>query len=263
MSDSAVAHGQDLHHDEHPTSTGIENKKLIMWLFLASDCMFFGTLISTHMIYRKLYPHGSPEEGLVNITGTFNIELTSFSTFILLMSSFLMALAVSAMHKGQIKSFRNNCLGVIFFGLIFLGGQVYEFQHFYHGQGTYDYVATNAEGQEVKGEFKDVADPKYSQNTFETKHPGWEVTEFKQTKIVPGLSLQNSVFGSTFYLMTGTHGTHVAIGIIWLIALYFYSFTGRLTAKDAMDVEIAGLYWHFVDIVWIVIFTVVYLIEYL
>ena len=53
MSDTAVAH-------EAPTSTGIDHKKLIMWLFLASDCMFFGTLISTHLLYRKLYPPASP-----------------------------------------------------------------------------------------------------------------------------------------------------------------------------------------------------------
>ena len=207
MSDTAAAH-------EAPTSTGIDHKKLIMWLFLASDCMFFGTLISTHLLYRKLYPAGFTDaEGHQRfIQELFSIELTSFSTFILLMSSFLMALAVSAMHKGQLKSFQRNVLGVIFFGLIFLGCQVYEFTHFYH----------------------------------------------------QGLTIQNSVLGSTFYVLTGTHGTHVAIGVLWLILLYFYSFTGKLTGHMAgLDVEIAGLYWHFVDIVWIVIFTAVYLVEYL
>ena len=204
-------------HDDHTpaTSTGTENKKLIMWLFLGSDCMFFGTLISTHLIYRKLFPSGFTEMTPENrhfIRTLFNIELTSFSTFILLMSSFLMALAVSAMHKGQLKSFRKNLLGVIFFGLIFLGCQVFEFTHFYHA----------------------------------------------------GLTPQGSVFGSTFFILTGTHGTHVAIGVLWLVGLYFYSFTGRLKGHGAgIDVEIAGLYWHFVDIVWIIIFTAVYLIEYL
>lgn len=201
-----------VHHQQTQTNTGVEHKKLIMWLFLASDCMFFGTLISTHLIYRKLYPHGHTEEGVVDIIGTFDIELTSFSTFILLMSSFLMALAVSAMHKGQIRSFRNNCIGVILFGLIFLGGQVYEFQHFYQDQG---------------------------------------------------LSLQNSIFGSTFFVLTGTHGVHVAIGILWLFSLLIYSYSGRMKASNAIDVEVAGLYWHFVDVVWIVIFTVVYLVEYI
>ena len=184
----------------------VKNKKLLMWLFLGSDCMFFGTLISTHLIYRKLYP----EE--FNPTQLFSLELTSFSTFILLMSSFLMALSVSAMHKGEMKSFRRNVVGVIFFGLIFLGCQVYEFAHFYH----------------------------------------------------EGLTLDTGTFGSTFYLMTGTHGVHVAVGVFWLISMLFYSQSGKMEAhKNAIDVETAGLYWHFVDIVWIVIFTVVYLIEFI
>ncbi|WP_309396779.1 cytochrome c oxidase subunit 3 [Cerasicoccus maritimus] len=259
---------EEIHADSH-TNTGIENKKLIMWLFLASDCMFFGTLISTHLIYRKLYPFGHPQEGAVDITGTFDIELTSFSTFILLMSSFLMALAVSAMHKGAIESFRRYTFGVILFGLIFLGGQVYEFQHFFHGQGWYEWTATNAAGEEVSGTeanegvFHDVADTAAAKANFLHEHHGYELTEFKELKKVPGLSLQNSVFGSTFYVMTGTHGTHVAIGVLWLFSMLIYSYSGRLTPRNAIDVEIAGLYWHFVDIVWIVIFTVVYLVEYI
>jgi len=201
MSDTATAQ-----HDDGHASLIIDNKKLLMWLFLGSDCMFFGTLISTHLIYRKLYPES------FDPTTLFSLELTSFSTFILLMSSFLMALAVSAMHKGEIKSFRRNVLGVIFFGLIFLGCQVYEFAHFVH----------------------------------------------------EGLTLSTNTFGSTFYMMTGTHGVHVAIGVFWLICMYFYSHTGKMDAHEsAVDVEIAGLYWHFVDIVWIVIFTAVYLVEFI
>lgn len=197
---------QDITHGDTHQNLMVKNKKLLMWLFLGSDCMFFGTLISTHLIYRKLYPQE------FDPTQLFSLELTSFSTFILLMSSFLMALSVSAMHKGEIKSFRRNIIGVIFFGLIFLGCQVYEFAHFAH----------------------------------------------------EGLTLSTGTFGSTFYLMTGTHGVHVAIGVFWLIAMLFYSKSGKMDVhKSAVDVEIAGLYWHFVDIVWIVIFTVVYLIEFI
>lgn len=255
--------------EEHPahhtveTSTGIENKKLIMWIFLASDCMFFGTLISTHLIYRKLYPAGGVEEGIIDIMNMFDIELTSFSTFILLMSSFLMALAVSAMHKGQIKSFRRNCVGVIFFGLIFLSCQVYEFHHFYHGQGVYEYTAVTPAGEVARGEFKNVASTADSRNAFLTKYPGYELEEFNQVSQVPGMSLSNSLFGSTFYVMTGTHGVHVALGVLWLTSLLLYSYTGKMHTGHAIDVEVAGLYWHFVDIVWIVIFTVVYLVEYI
>jgi cytochrome o ubiquinol oxidase subunit 3 len=200
------------------------------------------------------------------------------------MSSLLMALAVNAIQKGNVKSTRTMLLGTIFFGCIFLGGQVFEFTHF-------------------------VSD----------KH----------------MTLSNSIFGSTFYTLTGTHGTHVAIGVLLLGMMYvrtfkpanggglFMNFAHLLAVcvaagvafivfvpgllevvegesfvamlhhdakplalgaaalaalvwfaktsspvvefgeKNAIDVEAIGLYWHFVDIVWIIIFTAVYLLEYL
>jgi heme/copper-type cytochrome/quinol oxidase subunit 3 len=128
------------------------------------------------------------------------------------MSSFLMALTVSASHKKNIKSMRWFLFGTIIFGLIFLGGQVYEFTHFVH-----------------------------------EKH----------------LTLSSSVFGSTFYVLTGTHGVHVALGVLWLASWLVFSFTKKFQWVNALDIETAGLYWHFVDIVWIVIFTAVYLVEYL
>jgi cytochrome o ubiquinol oxidase subunit 3 len=170
---SHAATGPIDHHHDASTSTGIPNKKLLMWAFLASDCMFFGTLISTHLIYRLHPPAGNPSPIEV-----FDVPLTSFSTFILLMSSLMMALAVNAIQKGNLKSMRFSLL-------------------------------------------------------------------------------------TTFFTLTGTHGLHVLIGVIWLISMYIYSFTGRLTERQAIDVESMGLYWHFVDIVWIVIFTAVYLLEYL
>ncbi len=270
------------HHHDHTTTTGIPNKKLIMWAFLASDCMFFGCLISTHLIYRLYPPPDAPVARDI-----FSIELTSFSTFILLMSSLMMALAVNAIQKNNLKSMRWSLLTTVFFGAIFLGCQVYEFQHFVYEKG---------------------------------------------------LTLTNSILGTTFYTLTGTHGTHVAIGVFWLILMYVRSFQPADTAADrgwfwrgllhigaiigvvmfsmfaviglthtlqageglmafishdyglliglvvttvlsmflarprgavafdesnAIDVESMGLYWHFVDIVWIVIFTAVYLLEYL
>ena len=146
---SHAATGHIDHHHDHTTTTGIPNKKLLWWAFLASDCMFFGALISTHMVYRL-----NPPPGNAVPTQVFNIELTSFSTFILLMSSLLMALAVNAIQRGNVKSTRTMLLGTMFFGCIFLGGQVYEFEHFVHA-----------------------------------KH----------------MTLSNSIFGSTFYTLTGTN----------------------------------------------------------
>jgi len=200
--DAALDHG---HHEEY-TTTGIPHKKLCMWAFLASDCMFFGTLISTHLVYRKTTTEP------INVTEILDIPLTSFSTFILLASSLLMALAVSSMHKANLKMTRWMLFGVIVFGLIFLGCQVYEFTHFVRGYG---------------------------------------------------LTLSSNIFGSTFFVLTGTHGVHVTLGVMWLIGWLIYSFTGKMGPEHAMDIEVAGLYWHFVDIVWVIIFPVVYLAEYI
>src|SRR5882757_6781858 len=156
------------HHNDPSTSTGIPNKKLLMWAFLASDCMFFGSLIATHLVYRKNPPSGNPLPKQV-----FSIELTSFSTFILLMSSLMMALAVTAIQKGNLKSMRWSILTTIFFGAIFLGCQVYEFEEFVH---------------------------------------------------IKKMTITNSMLGTTFFTLTGTHGTHVAIGVFWLILMYVRSF---------------------------------------
>jgi cytochrome c oxidase subunit 3/cytochrome o ubiquinol oxidase subunit 3 len=88
---------------------------------------------------------------------------------------------------------------------------------------------------------------------------GGQVYEFT-TFYREGLALSTNLFGTTFYVLTGFHGTHVGVGILMLLSLVSMSFTGRITPRDTMAVELVGLYWHFVDIVWIVIFTVVYLI---
>jgi cytochrome c oxidase subunit 3/cytochrome o ubiquinol oxidase subunit 3 len=87
----------------------------------------------------------------------------------------------------------------------------------------------------------------------------YEFTEFYHE----GLSLHQNLFGSSFFVLTGFHGTHVAIGVVWLMSLFLASFRkGLVTKEKSLNVEIAGLYWHFVDIVWIIIFTLVYLLPY-
>ena len=85
----------------------------------------------------------------------------------------------------------------------------------------------------------------------------FEFTEF----YLHGLKLQTNLFGATFYVLTGFHGTHVTVGVIWLWSLFILAGKGKLGPDRSLDVEIAGLYWHFVDVVWIAIFTLIYLIQ--
>jgi heme/copper-type cytochrome/quinol oxidase subunit 3 len=202
MGHAAIAEHDQHHHVEH-SYTGIPNKKVLMWAFLASDCMFFGTLISTYIIY-----HGKSLVGPYPVE-VLSIPVTTASSFVLLMSSLFMALAVAAVNRKDIGQTRLWIFATAFFGLIFLGFQSFEFTEFFHR----------------------------------------------------GVTLQKNLFGSTFYTMTGTHGLHVAIGVLWLFSWFVYSYFGDISDK-AVDIESTGLYWHFVDIVWIVIFTVIYLVEF-
>jgi heme/copper-type cytochrome/quinol oxidase subunit 3 len=185
------------------SSTGQDNRKLLIWAFLASDCMFFGTLLATYLVYKNRSLDGPLPRS------TFDVPYTSVSAFVLLLSSLTMVLALDAIQRGDEHRMRIWLSSTALLGCVFLAGQFYEFTTF---------VTTD------------------------------------------GLTLSRNLFGSTFFTLTGFHGTHVAIGVFWLVSLVTHSFRGRLHQQQSLLVEIAGLYWHFVDIVWILIFTLVYLI---
>jgi heme/copper-type cytochrome/quinol oxidase subunit 3 len=187
---------------EHHTSTGLDNVKIGLWAFLGSECLFFGSFISTYLLYRNRVLDGpTPSE-------IYDIPFTSVSSFVLLMSSVTMVLALASIQRGDHRGLRIWLLATAFLGMTFIGGQIYEFTTF----------------------------------------------------VEEGLTLSTSTFGSSFFVLTGFHGAHVTIGILMLLTLVAMSHFGRLPQHQARKVELVGLYWHFVDIVWIVIFTVIYLI---
>ncbi len=184
------------------TSTGLDNRKLAMWIFLASECLFFGSLISTYLLYRNRNTVAPYPKDL------YDIPFTSVSSFVLLMSSVTMVLALAAIQRGDLRSMRIWLAATALLGLTFLSGQAFEFTEFYD----------------------------------------------------QGLSLRANLFGSSFFVLTGFHGAHVAGGVLILSSLFIRSLQGGIRKGDSLAIELAGLYWHFVDIVWIVIFTLVYLI---
>ena len=203
MEQAAIAPPADAHgaHGASDTSTGVTNTKLAMWIFLSSECLLFGALIATYLLYRDR------SKGL-SASSVYNIPFTSATSFILLMSSLTMVLALAAIQRGDYRRTKIWIIATALFGMTFIGGQIYEF------------------------------------------------TEFTRK----GLTVSSNLFGSSFYLLTGIHGLHVTIGIVWLLSLWGLVSQGKLQQRHSETIEIAGLYWHFVDVVWIVIFTVVYLI---
>ena len=196
-----MAHATATDHME--TSTGIDNRKLLMWLFLASDCLFFGSFIAAYLLYRGRSLVGPYPEDL------FDIPFTSVSAFVLLMSSVTMVLALAAIQRGNVRNMRIWLFTTAVLGTLFIAGQVFEFTEFNH----------------------------------------------------EGLSLSTNLFGTTFFVLTGFHGAHVTVGVFILMSMFIVSMRGCIQQKDSLAVELAGLYWHFVDIVWIVIFTLIYLIQ--
>ncbi len=211
----------------HYTSTGLDNRKIAIWAFIGSECMLFMSLISTYLIYKGRSRVGPfPHDTWVNpATGEkmkeiLNIPVTSASTFVLLMSSLAMVLALSAVQNRDLpmpagfgdRLLRSSKLWLwmtALLGTVFLGFQAYEFTSFVH----------------------------------------------------EGLTIRTNLFGSTFFTLTGFHGAHVTAGVLWLLTLLAIDYKRGLGPADALNVDLAALYWHFVDVIWIVIFTLIYLIR--
>src|SRR5215212_2519909 len=123
--------------DEHPTSSGIDSRKVLMWTFLGSECLFFGTLIGTYMSYRGRndiapFSHAPYEMHGEIVNGIFDIPYTSVSAFVLLMSSLTMVLALASLQRGSVRGMRVWLAATALLGITFLGGQFYEFTTFYH-----------------------------------------------------------------------------------------------------------------------------------
>jgi cytochrome c oxidase subunit III len=200
----------------HYTTTGLDHRKIAIWAFIGSECLFFGSLISTYLIYKGRSVVGPfPHEAWTNpSTGqTFpailDIPVTSASTFVLLMSSLFMVLAHASVVRGDRKYSKIWLAATALAGATFLGFQAFEFTAF----------------------------------------------------VNEGLTPRTNLFGSSFFILTGFHGAHVTAGVIWLITLLFIDFRRGLRPADAINVDLCALYWHFVDVVWIAIFTLIYLIQ--
>lgn len=207
----AVDHGQEggAHeghgHEEHDTNYGMSNNKMAMWLFLASDCLLFGALISTFLLYRTNISDGTP---FAEPADVFDIPFTSLSSFVLLMSSLTMVLSLSAVKRNDSRNAQIWLLTTAFLGMVFIGGQIYEF------------------------------------------------TIFSEE----GLLYSTNTWTSAFYTLTGFHGVHVSVGVLLILGTVASGRGGNLGKEKSEAVELVGLYWHFVDIVWVIIFTVIYLI---
>ncbi len=188
--------------------------QLGMWIFLATEVLFFGGLFLSYTIYRTLYP-----DTFAAASHHTEVMIGGVNTGILLFSSTLMALAVRAAELKHRKHLVWLLLGTAFFGMIFMGLKGFEY-------------------------YKDFS---------EHLVPG---IGFEWHEANPG---QAEIFFWLYFAMTGLHAIHVTVGICVILVLSFLAWLGKFTNGHHTPVEIAGLYWHFVDIVWIFLFPLLYL----
>jgi cytochrome c oxidase subunit 3/cytochrome o ubiquinol oxidase subunit 3 len=179
-----------------------ENTKLAMWVFLGGEAVFFITLILVLILTRMT---NSDYEG--GFRSHLSIPIIGANTFVLVTSSYFVVRALEAIRSGSLNGLRNNLIAVVVLGLLFLGGQAYEWAGLF-GEGV-SYTST---------------------------------------------------YGTPFFTVTGIHGTHVFVGVLWALYLLAGHHRKPFSESNHLGIENFGLYWHFVDIVWIVLFTVIYLI---
>lgn len=184
-----------------PTSTGLDSSKLGMWIFLATEVMLFSSLISAFLQMKVRSPADAHH--------VLNVPITAVNTFILIISSTTVVLALQAIMNGDRRRLKLFLGATLALGATFLGVQVFE---------------------------------------------------YTQLILHEGLTPSGSLFGGGFYTVTGFHGLHVFIGLLWCAGLLRQAVKGGFSPDNTMRIEIFGLYWHFVDVVWIILFTIIYLI---
>ena len=174
-----------------------------MWVFLASEVMLFGSLISSYIVLRL----GSPLF-VIPPHEMLNVPLAAANTFVLIVSSVTMVMALAAIQQDDRKGMIGYLLATLLCGLIFLAVKSYEYPH------------------------------------------KWE----------EGITISSGLYGSFYFTMTGLHGLHVIGGLAFNTYILIQGIRGKWSSHHCQRVEYAGIYWHFVDLVWVVLFPLLYLL---
>jgi cytochrome c oxidase subunit 3 len=209
-----LAHHFDTLEQQHEAAT------LGMWMFLATEVLFFGGVLTAYAVYRNRYGDAFAlgSKHLLEMVGAVN-------TAVLLTSSLTMALAVWFAHQGRRTGILVCVALTLLFGGLFLGVKGWEWYH----------------------EYEEGLLPRFA---FDSSRP-----EFQ------GQARQVELFFYFYFILTGLHGLHMIVGAGLLVYLLWEAWRHQYSAEYYTPVEVVGLYWHFVDIVWIFLFPLLYLIR--
>ncbi len=222
---TAVAEMPSAEH-EHYTSTGLNNNKVAIWAFIGSECFFFASLISTYLIYKGRSVVGPfPHEWFCPATGAH-----SLAPIVGCAGALRPILNIPVTSQSTFVLLMSSLFMVLAHAAVVRG--------------------------DVKWSRIWLAATALAGATF-LGYQAYEFTSF----VHEGVTIKTNLFGSSFFILTGFHGAHVTAGVLWLVTMLFIDVRRGLGPRDAINVDICALYWHFVDVVWIAIFTLIYLIH--
>jgi cytochrome c oxidase subunit 3 len=241
-----IANASEGAHEEHPTYlrhhfNSVEQQadasNFAMWLFLLTEVMFFGGLFTAYLIYRNWY-----YPAFVAGSHQLNVAWGTTNTVVLIFSSFTMAMGVWCAETRRRRGLVLSLTLTFLLGLVFLGIKTVEYRE--------------------KIEMHHVPGFHYSLQSFLDPESNPEVyREYHDKPLALDMARRTELYFSLYFLMTGMHALHMMIGIGILVFMIFRARGGAYTTGHVTFVENFGLYWHFVDIVWIYLFALLYLIS--
>jgi cytochrome c oxidase subunit III len=208
-----------------------------MWMFLATEILFFGGVFLAYTVYRLYYP-----KDFADISGRLNVAVALINTFLLLTSSLTMTLAIRACQLGNRSALMTYLLISAVLGAGFMGFKAYEYYQDYE-EGLMPW----------RSNFGQVAvhDPKHHDAPPTTLNEQWEKDQVSPNRV--------RLFMTFYFAMTGIHGLHLIIGIGVILYLWFRAYMGWLTPDRYAAVEVSSLYWHLVDAIWLFLMPLLYL----
>jgi cytochrome c oxidase subunit 3 len=220
-----------------------------MWWFLGTEIMFFGGMFCAYLIYRRWY---FPEFAVAS--RSLDLGIGAFNTTVLICSSLTVAMSVRAAQLGNRKLQVRMLLLTLLFGLSFIGIKGVEWHSKYveHHIPTFDYNVVGGEGDLVFKNAKFLGIDKLQNDPTKARQLREREAEIQQ---------HTKIFYSLYFALTGMHAIHMIVGVGIFVVITWMAHKDRFTPEYHTPLEIAGLYWHFVDIVWIYLFPLLYLID--
>jgi cytochrome c oxidase subunit 3 len=236
-------HGHGVHgghgsrrHPAHQFDTMEQQKEsstLGMWLFLVTEIMFFGGLFVAYVVYRTMYP-----AAFAAASSTLSVKWGSINTAVLICSSLTMALAIRSAQVNARKGAMGFLVATMLLGSAFLGIKAIE----YHDK----FVENHVPGHTLNTPFNFVLEDPSEARAIQAQDADYQ--------------RHAEIFFALYFIMTGIHATHMIIGLGILAVLLYYARRGKFDSEYYNPLEMTGLYWHFVDIVWIFLFPLLYLL---